>query len=125
MKTNSIQPTRISSAQLLLLALCALVGAAAFAGLSWEKPVWLFVDSITGPVATGVAFLAFVAMGLGWIMGRTEMNEIFKGVLIAIIILSVILLAWNLVAELFGINIQKGPASGHVLPAGEYTLPSE
>lgn len=88
----------------LLSLVLSLLGVELFAsstGLPWEGPLTLVVNSITGPVAFGISVIAVVSAGAMLIFGG-EIAGFLKGVIILALVISLIVLAVNVLSTVFG-----------------------
>lgn len=72
-------------------------------GLPWEDPLSAMVDSIKGPVAFGISVIAIVAAGAGLIFGG-EISGFLKTSIILALVISLIVLAVNVLSSVFGIG---------------------
>jgi type IV secretion system protein VirB2 len=72
-------------------------------GMPYEAPLEKVVNSITGPVAFGASVLGIVAAGLGLIFGG-EMNGFIQKLMILSLVISVIVMATNLMSFLFNVS---------------------
>lgn len=89
---------------LLLTMMLSLLGVELFAsstGLPWEGPLTLVVNSITGPVAFGISVIAVVSAGAMLIFGG-EIAGFLKGIIILALVISLIVLAVNVLSSVFG-----------------------
>lgn len=93
------------------LFLVAVIGLVFFApdvfasstGLPWEDPLSAMVNSIKGPVAFGISVIAIVAAGAGLIFGG-EITGFLKTSIILALVISLIVLAVNVLSSVFGIG---------------------
>lgn len=93
------------------LFLVAVIGLVLFApdvfasstGLPWEDPLSAMVNSIKGPVAFGISVIAIVAAGAGLIFGG-EITGFLKTSIILALVISLIVLAVNVLSSVFGIG---------------------
>lgn len=93
------------------LFLVAFIGLVMFApdvfasstGLPWEDPLSAMVNSIKGPVAFGISVIAIVAAGAGLIFGG-EITGFLKTSIILALVISLIVLAVNVLSSVFGIG---------------------
>lgn len=72
-------------------------------GLPWEDPLTAMVDSIKGPVAFGISVIAIVAAGAGLIFGG-DISGFLKSAIILALVISLIVLAVNVLSSVFGIG---------------------
>lgn len=72
-------------------------------GLPWEDPLTAIVNSIKGPVAFGISVIAIVAAGAGLIFGG-EIGGFLKTLIILALVVSLIVLAVNILTGVFGIG---------------------
>lgn len=79
----------------------AIVGAAmlaapaAFAGttgLPWDSAITTLRDNLTGPVATGISVVAFLAAGAALVFGGDELGNIAKRLLYVVLGVAIIVL---------------------------------
>lgn len=78
------------------------------AGLPWESPIQMLVQSISGPVAFGIALLGIIACGATLIWGG-EISEFTRRIIYVILVVCIIVFAKNLLTGTM--------FSGAVLPA--------
>ena len=69
--------------------------------MPWEDPLTKFKDSVTGPVAIGVAILAIAATGMTLIFGG-EMNEFTRKMIMVVLVVSIIVFAAQVLTNLTG-----------------------
>ena len=96
------------AAAAILLPEVALAGSAQ--GLPWEGNLTKFKDSITGPVAMGISFLAVVGCFIGLAFGG-EMNDFLRRGLMIVLAVSGIVGVGGIMTTVFN-------ASGAVIAAG-------
>lgn len=65
------------------------------AGLPWENPIQKLVQSISGPVAFGIALLGIIACGATLIWGG-EISEFTRRIIYVILVVCLIVFAKNL-----------------------------
>ena len=65
------------------------------AGLPWENPIAKLVQSISGPVAFGIALLGIIACGATLIWGG-EISEFTRRIIYVILVVCIIVFAKNL-----------------------------
>lgn len=88
----------------MLLFMFSILGVELFAsstGLPWEGPLTLVVNSVTGPVAFGISVIAVVSAGAMLIFGG-EIAGFLKGIIILALVISLIVLAVNVLSTVFG-----------------------
>jgi type IV secretory pathway VirB2 component (pilin) len=51
-------------------------GATSSSGMPWETPMQTIVDSLTGPVAKGLAIICMVIAGFSWAFGEGNLKKI-------------------------------------------------
>ena len=73
-------------------------------GMPWESPLEKIVNSITGPVAFGVAVLGIVAAGLSLIFNGNAMSGFVKVLVGLALVISLIVFATNLLSTVFGVS---------------------
>jgi type IV secretion system protein VirB2 len=80
MKHNKTWLGKMWAAGSLTAILAALISQAAWAtsssGMPWETPLQTIVDSLTGPVAKGLAIICMVIAGFSWAFGEGNMKKI-------------------------------------------------
>lgn len=79
------------------------MAAAGGGGLPWEAPLTMIVNSITGPVAFAISVIAIVAAGAMLVFGG-EIGQFLKAIILLGLVISLIVLATNLLTTLFGIG---------------------
>jgi type IV secretion system protein TrbC len=82
----------------LLLPVAAQAGTAQ--GLPWEAPVTTLVNSLTGPVALGIALVAFSASGWALVWGG-ELPDWGRRMLLVVLVIAAILAAAGFINALF------------------------
>ncbi len=77
--------------------LFVLTAPAAFAGtnMPWDTPIQTLEHDLTGPFATGVSVIAFVAAGVALIFGE-EISGIIKKLLTIVVAISIIVFGNNI-----------------------------
>lgn len=88
---------------LTLLAPVAAEASRAGAGLAWEGPTALIVQSLTGPVAMGISTLAIFGTGGALIWGA-EIKDFTRTIIMVGLIIAMIALAAQILAQLFGVG---------------------
>lgn len=88
---------------LTLLAPVAAQASRAGAGLAWESPSALIVQSLTGPIAMGVSTLAIFGTGAALIWGA-EIKDFTRTIIMVGLIIAMIALAAQILAQLFGVG---------------------
>jgi len=91
---------------ILLLVLClspftAFAASSAGTGMPWEAPLNVFVNSLTGPVALGIAVAGFFVAGAILAFGG-DLNGFVRTLLILIMVAAVLVGARSLVSMFFG-----------------------
>lgn len=78
-------------------ALGSLVTQAAHAGgaLPWDGPITTLVNNLTGPVATGISTVAFLAAGAALIFGGDDLGGIAKKLLYVVLGVALIVFGAN------------------------------
>ena len=77
--------------------------ASSSAGMPWERPMEIIMRSLTGPVAFFISVIALVVCVITLIWGA-EISDIFKRLIYAVILISVLVGASGLLSKLFGIS---------------------
>jgi len=80
-----------------------LMAAGAGGGMPWEAPLTLIVNSVTGSVAFGISVIAIVAAGAMLVFGG-EIGQFLKAIILLALVISLIVLATNILTTLFGIG---------------------
>lgn len=91
---------------LLITLLLLVVGvelSASSTGLPWEGPLTKIVNSVTGPIAFGISVIAVVAAGAMLIFGG-EISGFLKAIIIIALVVSLIVLAVNVMSSVFGVS---------------------
>ena len=83
--------------------------------LPWDTPFEKVVDSLTGPIASGIALIAFAVTGLTLVFDRADMSEFAVRIIYITLALAVVFLAAALIEALFGVDDDEGP-TGAQLP---------
>lgn len=73
-------------------------------GMPWESPVEKVVNSITGPIAFGIAVLGIVAAGGTLIFGNADLSGFIKMLIGVVLVIAFIVLAVNILSSVFGIS---------------------
>ena len=75
--------------------MAALVSQVAHAGpaLPWDGPITTVVNNLTGPVATGISTVAFLAAGAALIFGGDDLGGIAKKLLYVVLGVALIVFA--------------------------------
>ena len=93
----------VTAGVLTLLAPVAAEASRAGAGLAWESPSALIVQSLTGPIAMGVSTLAIFGTGAALIWGA-EIKDFTRTIIMVGLIIAMIALAAQILAQLFGVG---------------------
>ena len=72
-------------------------------GLPWDTPFEKVVASLTGPIAWGIALIAFAATGFTLVFGRSDLSEYAVRIIYIILALAVVFLAGALISAIFGV----------------------
>jgi len=75
-----------------LLALLAGGDALAGAALPWDGPLTTLRNNLTGPVATAIGVVAFLAAGAALVFGRDELGDVAKKILYVVLAIAMIVL---------------------------------
>lgn len=75
--------------------------ASATAGLQWEGPLTMFVNSVKGPVAFAISLLGIVVCGAMLVFGG-EINEFVRRFIMLVLVVSVIIFAAGILSTMFG-----------------------
>ncbi|TSE30915.1 TrbC/VirB2 family protein [Tepidimonas charontis] len=81
----------------------ALAAPAAFAGtteLPWDSAITTLKDNLTGPVATAISVVAFLAAGAALVFGGDELGNIAKRLLYVVLGVAIIVLGNNFLTTL-------------------------
>lgn len=86
----------------------AIVGAAALAapaafagtGLPWDSAITTLKNNLTGPVATAISVVAFLAAGAALVFGGDELGNIAKRLLYVVLGVAIIVLGNNFLTTL-------------------------
>ncbi len=76
------------------------VTIASTTGLAWEKPIGVLAQSVSGPVALGVAIIAIVVIGIG-MYARPDIFEFGSKATMIPLISAVVLGVVNIISTLF------------------------
>ncbi len=68
-------------------------------GLPWDTPIQMLQNDLTGPVATGISVIAFLAAGAALVFGE-ELGGIAKKALFVVLGVAMIVLGNNFLAAL-------------------------
>ena len=84
----------------------ALTAAVANAGpaLPWDGPITTLVNNLTGPVATGISTVAFLAAGAALIFGGDDMGAVAKKLLYVVLGVALIVFGANFLSMLGLVN---------------------
>lgn len=72
------------------------------------------VDSLTGPVAWGIALIALVTAGATLIFARSDLSEFAQRIIYIVLVFTIVFLAAQFLNVLFGTG--TGTPSGALLP---------
>ncbi|TSE35138.1 TrbC/VirB2 family protein [Tepidimonas charontis] len=89
-----------------IAAASALAAPAAFAGtgLPWDSAVTTIRNNLTGPVATAISVVAFLAAGATLVFGGDELGNIAKRLLYIVLGIALIVLGNNFLTTLGLVN---------------------
>lgn len=89
-----------------LSAMAALASQAAHAGpaLPWDGPITTVVNNLTGPVATGISTVAFLAAGAALIFGGDDLGGIAKKLLYVVLGVALIVFGANFLSMIGLVN---------------------
>jgi type IV secretion system protein VirB2 len=84
----------------------ALVSQVAHAGpaLPWDGPITTIVNNLTGPVATGISTVAFLAAGAALIFGGDDLGGIAKKLLYVVLGVALIVFGANFLSMIGLVN---------------------
>ena len=91
MKRISHNKRRVTAIALLALMRAGAVLAATSGGLPWDGPVQTLQNDLTGPIATGISVVAFLAAGAALVFGE-ELGGIAKKALFVVMGVAMIVL---------------------------------
>ncbi|MHB8389426.1 MAG: TrbC/VirB2 family type IV secretion system protein [Acidobacteriaceae bacterium] len=91
MKRISHNKRRVTSIAILALMRAGAVLAATSGGLPWDGPVQTLQNDLTGPIATGISVVAFLAAGAALVFGE-ELGGIAKKALFVVMGVAMIVL---------------------------------
>ena len=91
---------------LVISGLSALVSQIAHAGpaLPWDGPITTVVNNLTGPVATGISTVAFLAAGAALIFGGDDLGGIAKKLLYVVLGVALIVFGANFLSMIGLVN---------------------
>jgi type IV secretion system protein TrbC len=69
-------------------------------GLPWEQPLQLITQSIQGPVAYAISLLGIISCG-GMLIWGGEINEFLRRGIMLVMVISLVVLASNVLSTLF------------------------
>jgi type IV secretory pathway VirB2 component (pilin) len=89
-----------------LAGVTALASQAAHAGpaLPWDGPITTVVNNLTGPVATGISTVAFLAAGAALIFGGDDLGGIAKKLLYVVLGVALIVFGANFLSMIGLVN---------------------
>ncbi|MEJ5074858.1 TrbC/VirB2 family protein [Enterobacter ludwigii] len=79
----------------------ALASASSSTGMPWEDPLSKVVDSVTGPVAFGIAVIGVVVAGMTLVFGG-QLDGFIQKIAILALVVALIVMATNVMSSLFG-----------------------
>jgi type IV secretory pathway VirB2 component (pilin) len=103
--TNLIHPLKKLAAPV-LSGMAALASQVAHAGpaLPWDGPITTVVNNLTGPVATGISTVAFLAAGAALIFGGDDLGGIAKKLLYVVLGVALIVFGANFLSMIGLVN---------------------
>ena len=90
----------LAVAVVLILPDMAMASDSGTGGLPWETPLQTVSKSIKGPVAYAISLMGIIAAGAMLIWGG-EVNEFLRRIVMLILVISLVVLASNLLTTLF------------------------
>lgn len=87
-----------------LLALVASSPALAGTGLPWDTAVTTLRNNLTGPIATAISVVAFLAAGATLVFGGDDLGNIAKRLLYVVLGVAIIVLGNNFLTALGLVN---------------------
>ena len=89
-----------------LACVTAVASQAAHAGpaLPWDGPITTVVNNLTGPVATGISTVAFLAAGAALIFGGDDLGGIAKKLLYVVLGVALIVFGANFLSMIGLVN---------------------
>ena len=87
-----------------LLATLATAVSHAGPALPWDGPITTLVNNLTGPVATGISTVAFLAAGAALIFGGDDMGAVAKKLLYVVLGVGLIVFGANFLSMLGLVN---------------------
>lgn len=100
---KTVKHRSLKAAVSLSLLFPSLSYASGSSGMPWEDPLSKIVDSVTGPIAFGVAVLGIVVAGLTLVFGG-QLDGFIQKIAILALVVSLIVLATNVLSSLFGVS---------------------
>ncbi|EHK7406837.1 TrbC/VirB2 family protein [Vibrio parahaemolyticus] len=100
---ETVKHRSLKAAVSLSLLFPSLSYASGSSGMPWEDPLSKIVDSVTGPIAFGVAVLGIVVAGLTLVFGG-QLDGFIQKIAILALVVSLIVLATNVLSSLFGVS---------------------
>ena len=103
MKSRTRKLTRTIKRAALIAAATATAAPAAFASgtsLPWDGPIDTLRNNLTGPVATAIGVVAFLAAGAALIFGRDELGDIAKRILYVVLGIAMVVMGNNFLTTL-------------------------
>ncbi|MHB8347394.1 MAG: TrbC/VirB2 family type IV secretion system protein [Acidiferrobacterales bacterium] len=91
MKRTDRNKWRVTGIGILVLMHASAVLAATTGGLPWDGPVQTLQNDLTGPIATGISVVAFLAAGAALVFGE-ELGGIAKKALFVVMGVAMIVL---------------------------------
>ncbi|WP_211831049.1 TrbC/VirB2 family protein [Kistimonas asteriae] len=80
------------------------VFASSSTGMPWENPLKTIQQSFTGPVAFSISVIGLVVCALSLIFGGGEIGGVAKGIIGVVMVISIAVMANNIISLLFGIS---------------------
>ncbi|MCQ9091178.1 TrbC/VirB2 family type IV secretion system protein [Vibrio alginolyticus] len=102
-QVETVKHRSLKAAVSLSLLFPSLSYASGSSGMPWEDPLDKIVDSVTGPIAFGVAVLGIVVAGLTLVFGG-QLDGFIQKIAILALVVSLIVLATNVLSSLFGVS---------------------
>jgi type IV secretory pathway VirB2 component (pilin) len=103
-QTTNFITSKFSRAAAALSAGLASITAHAGPALPWDGPITTLVNNLTGPVATGISTVAFLAAGAALIFGGDDMGAVAKKLLYVVLGVALIVFGANFLSMLGLVN---------------------